>query len=121
MSSRYLSPFHTSYPTQDWVNLGTFHAANEREVQSFPLTTDESVYAKFIKLEMLSYYGNEHFCPLSLLRVLGASMIEVYQYAEEQKEQQQSQSVVLPASEGGEGEMYLYFHCGGSLRQFLLR
>ena len=28
---------------------------------------------------MLSFYGNEHFCPLSLLRVLGASMIEVFE------------------------------------------
>ena len=31
---------------------------------------------------MLSYYGKEHFCPLSLLRVLGASMMEVYEEAQ---------------------------------------
>lgn len=100
-----LSLFHSSYPTQDWVKLGTFHAANQRSVQSFPLATDESVYAKYIKVEMLSYYGSEHFCPLSLVRVLGASMMEVYEYTEEQKVQHQhTQTVVLPASEGGDGE-----------------
>jgi len=54
---------------------------------------------------MLSHYGREHYCPLSLLRVLGASMIQVFQYSEEQKEQQagQNQQVVIPAS-GKEGK-----------------
>lgn len=53
------------------------HASNEREVQSFPLATDEPNYAKYVRVEMLSHYGSEHFCPLSLLRVVGASMMEV--------------------------------------------
>ena len=62
---------------------------------------------------MVSHYGREHYCPISLLRVLGASMIEVFQDSEERKEQQgQSQPggsitppVVLPPSEGfSEGE-----------------
>ena len=54
---------------------------------------------------MLSHYGHEHYCPLSLLRVLGASMIQVFQYSEEQKEQQagQQQQTIIPAS-GVEGE-----------------
>ncbi len=100
---------HSSHPTQEWDKRGTFHAANERTVQSFPLATDESVYAKYIKVEMQSHYGTEHFCPLSLVRVLGASMMEVYEYTEGQKEQQHSASVVLPASEGGDGECLLTF------------
>ena len=53
------------------------HASNEREVQSFPLATDEPNYAKYVRVEMLSHYGSEHYCPLSLLRVVGASMMEV--------------------------------------------
>ena len=57
------------------------------------------------QVEMLSHYGHEHYCPLSLLRVLGASMIQVFQYSEEQKEQQsgQNQQIVIPAS-GKEGK-----------------
>ncbi len=106
-----MSPFHSSHPTQEWDKRGTFHAANERTVQSFPLATDESVYAKYIKVEMQSHYGTEHFCPLSLVRVLGASMMEVYEYTEGQKEQQHSTSVVLPASEGGDGECLLIIRC----------
>uniref|UniRef100_A0AAY4AWR5 SUN domain-containing protein n=2 Tax=Denticeps clupeoides TaxID=299321 RepID=A0AAY4AWR5_9TELE len=65
------------YPTNKWVKLGTFHAQDERIVQSFPL--DEHLYAKYIKVELLSHFGSEHFCPLSLVRVFGTSMVEEYE------------------------------------------
>ncbi|KAM4549282.1 SUN domain-containing ossification factor isoform 2-T2 [Odontesthes bonariensis] len=64
------------YPTNKWVKLGTFHARDERIVQSFPL--DEQLYAKYVKVELLSHFGSEHFCPLSLIRVFGTSMVEEY-------------------------------------------
>ncbi|XP_049337459.1 SUN domain-containing ossification factor isoform X7 [Astyanax mexicanus] len=71
------------YPTNKWIKLGTFHARDERTVQSFPL--DEQLYAKYvkmfikyIKIELLSHFGSEHFCPLSLIRVFGTSMVEEY-------------------------------------------
>ncbi|CAL8307038.1 unnamed protein product [Lota lota] len=72
------------YPTNKWVKLGTFHARDERTVQSFPL--DEQLYAKYVKMfikyikvELLSHFGSEHFCPLSLIRVFGTSMVEEYE------------------------------------------
>ena len=36
------------YPTNKWIKLGTFHARDERNVQSFPL--DEQMYAKYVKM-----------------------------------------------------------------------
>ncbi|CAB1326459.1 unnamed protein product [Coregonus sp. 'balchen'] len=67
-----------------WVKLGTFHARDERTVQSFPL--DEHLYAKYVKMftkyikvELVSHHGSEHFCPLSLIRVFGTSMVEEYE------------------------------------------
>lgn len=36
------------YPTNKWQKLGTFHARDERTVQSFPL--DEHLYAKYVKV-----------------------------------------------------------------------
>lgn len=36
------------YPTNKWIKLGTFHARDERTVQSFPL--DEQLYAKYMKV-----------------------------------------------------------------------
>uniref|UniRef100_A0AAY4D5J0 SUN domain-containing protein n=1 Tax=Denticeps clupeoides TaxID=299321 RepID=A0AAY4D5J0_9TELE len=62
------------YPTNKWIKLGTFHARDERTVQSFPL--DEQLYAKYVKVELQSHFGSEHFCPLSLFRVFGTSMVE---------------------------------------------
>jgi len=34
------------------------------------------MYAKYVKFEMLSHYGTEHYCPLSLVRIYGTSMAE---------------------------------------------
>ncbi|XP_048018962.1 SUN domain-containing ossification factor-like isoform X3 [Megalobrama amblycephala] len=65
------------YPNKKWVKLGTFHARDERTVQSFPL--DEHLFAKYVKVELLSHFGSEHFCPLSLIRVFGTSMMEEYE------------------------------------------
>ncbi|XP_056277079.1 SUN domain-containing ossification factor-like isoform X2 [Pseudoliparis swirei] len=65
------------YPTNKWLKLGTFHGRDERTVQSFPL--DEHLYAKFVKVELVSHFGAEHFCPLSLIRVFGTSMVEEYE------------------------------------------
>ncbi|XP_028283686.1 SUN domain-containing ossification factor isoform X2 [Parambassis ranga] len=65
------------YPTNKWLKLGTFHARDERTVQSFPL--DEHLYAKYVKVELVSHFGSEHFCPLSLIRVFGTSMVEEYE------------------------------------------
>ncbi|PNJ42739.1 SUCO isoform 4 [Pongo abelii] len=72
------------YPTNKWIKLGTFHGRDERNVQSFPL--DEQMYAKYVKMfikyikvELLSHFGSEHFCPLSLIRVFGTSMVEEYE------------------------------------------
>ncbi|XP_068196500.1 SUN domain-containing ossification factor-like isoform X2 [Antennarius striatus] len=72
------------YPTNKWLKLGTFHARDERTVQSFPL--DEHLYAKYVKMftkymkvELTSHFGSEHFCPLSLIRVFGTSMVEEYE------------------------------------------
>ncbi|KAM4022328.1 SUN domain-containing ossification factor isoform 2-T2 [Anomaloglossus baeobatrachus] len=70
------------YPTNKWVKLGTFHARDERTVQSFPL--DEQMYAKYVKVELISHFGSEHFCPLSLIRVFGTSMVEEYEEVDSQ-------------------------------------
>ncbi|XP_076135158.1 SUN domain-containing ossification factor isoform X2 [Alosa pseudoharengus] len=77
------------YPTNKWIKLGTFHARDQRTVQSFPL--DEQLYAKYVKMfikymkvELLSHFGSEHFCPLSLFRVFGTSMVEEIDEADSQ-------------------------------------
>ena len=66
------------------------------------------VHLYIVQVEMLSFYGKEHFCPLSLLRVLGASMMEVYEESQLQAQGGGANgghtTQTLPPSEGfGEG------------------
>nr|XP_028588022.1 SUN domain-containing ossification factor isoform X3 [Podarcis muralis] len=86
------------YPTNKWVKLGTFHARDERNVQSFPL--DEQMYAKYVKMfikylkvELVSHFGSEHFCPLSLIRVFGTSMVEEYEEIADSQYQSERQEL----------------------------
>lgn len=99
------------YPTNKWLKLGTFHARDERTVQSFPL--DEHLYAKYVKMftkyikvELVSHFGSEHFCPLSLIRVFGTSMVEEYEEIADPSErlEEQDDDMDYPAGHGpGDG------------------
>uniref|UniRef100_A0A9L0RGF7 SUN domain-containing ossification factor n=1 Tax=Equus caballus TaxID=9796 RepID=A0A9L0RGF7_HORSE len=79
------------YPTNKWIKLGTFHGRDERNVQSFPL--DEQMYAKYVKVELISHFGSEHFCPLSLIRVFGTSMVEEYEEIADSQYQSERQEL----------------------------
>ena len=63
------------YPTRDWALLGHFVASDERSIQNFPV--QQRLFGKFVKVELVSHYGKEHFCPISLFRVYGNSEYEV--------------------------------------------
>ncbi|KAK7945035.1 hypothetical protein WMY93_000763 [Mugilogobius chulae] len=100
------------YPTNKWLKLGTFHARDERTVQSFPL--DEHLYAKYVKMftkyikvELVSHFGSEHFCPLSLIRVFGTSMVEEYEEIADPSERPEEQDDDMDYPAGytpGEGD-----------------
>lgn len=63
------------FPSRDWRNIGQFTAQDERDIQSFNLAPH--LFGKFIKVELHSHYGSEHYCPISLFRVYGTSEFEV--------------------------------------------
>lgn len=63
------------FPSRDWSQVGQFTAKDERDIQSFHL--DPRLFGKFVKVELHSHYGSEHFCPVSLFRVYGTSEFEV--------------------------------------------
>uniref|UniRef100_A0A915BH74 SUN domain-containing protein n=1 Tax=Parascaris univalens TaxID=6257 RepID=A0A915BH74_PARUN len=81
------------YPSNDWITLEEFVAEDSRNVQRFPITTDINLYVKFIRVELLTHYGNEHYCTLSMIRVLGISMVDEY---EAEAEAAASVSAVTP-------------------------
>ncbi|CAG9531435.1 unnamed protein product [Cercopithifilaria johnstoni] len=65
------------YPSNEWMALGDFIVENSREIQRFPIVARS--YVKFLRLELLSHYGREHYCTLSLVRLLGISMVDEYE------------------------------------------
>ncbi|GIK00476.1 hypothetical protein Aspvir_004501 [Aspergillus viridinutans] len=82
------SIFHTfrvsvsdRYPPKpdQWRELGIFEARNTREVQAFAVE-NPLIWARYLKIEFLTHYGNEFYCPLSLIRVHGTTMLEEYKH-----------------------------------------
>ncbi|TID29960.1 hypothetical protein CANINC_001471 [Pichia inconspicua] len=65
------------YPVQQWVTIGEFEAINERGNQHFNIN-NPIIWAKFIKIEILSHYGNEFYCPISTIQVYGKTMMEQF-------------------------------------------
>lgn len=69
------------YPVklEKWRELGTFEARNSREVQAF-LVESPLIWARYLRVEFLAHYGNEYYCPVSLLRVHGTTMMEEFNH-----------------------------------------
>ncbi|KAF1850876.1 uncharacterized protein K460DRAFT_361633 [Cucurbitaria berberidis CBS 394.84] len=73
------------YPVklERWRMLGTFEARNSRDIQPF-LITEPQIWARYLRIEFLTQFGNEFYCPLSLLRVHGTTMMEQFRREEEE-------------------------------------
>lgn len=67
------------YPVKPdkWKELGIFEARNTREVQAFAVE-NPLIWARYLKIEFLTHYGNEYYCPVSLIRIHGTTMMEEY-------------------------------------------
>jgi len=72
------------YPVKSsgWKEVGFYEARNSREIQAF-LVENPLIWARYIRIEFLTHYGNEYYCPLSLLRVHGTTMMEEFRHQEE--------------------------------------
>jgi hypothetical protein len=69
------------YPVKidKWITLGIYEARNSREIQAF-LVESPMIWARYVRIEFLTHYGNEFYCPLSLVRVHGTTMMEEYKH-----------------------------------------
>jgi hypothetical protein len=65
-----------------WKDLGTFEARNSREIQAF-LVQNPLIWARYLKIEFLTHYGGEFYCPVSLIRVHGTTMMEEFRHQED--------------------------------------
>ena len=69
------------YPVKldKWRELGIFEAKNTRGVQPF-LIEEPQIWARYLRIEFLTHYGHEYYCPVSLLRVHGTTMMEEFNH-----------------------------------------
>jgi hypothetical protein len=93
------------YPVkiEKWKDLGTYEARNTREIQAF-LVQNPLIWARYLRIEFLTHYGNEYYCPVSLLRVHGTTMLEEFRHQEDaargdEEEATQEAAIVLTAIE----------------------
>ncbi|KAG0279234.1 hypothetical protein BGZ95_001892 [Linnemannia exigua] len=73
------------YPPRDdgWSILGQFQARNTRDAQVFKPTAPQ--LATYIRFDFVNHYGNEYYCPVTLLRVYGATALEQLKQEEEEE------------------------------------
>ncbi|KAI5054948.1 hypothetical protein GOP47_0030093 [Adiantum capillus-veneris] len=62
------------YPTDNWTNSGRFEAENVRTLQTFQLNDPQ--WVRYLKLVMVSHYGSDFYCTISVLEVHGVDAIE---------------------------------------------
>ncbi|KAL8734859.1 MAG: hypothetical protein Q9166_001211 [cf. Caloplaca sp. 2 TL-2023] len=69
------------YPVKldKWRELGTFEAKNSRGIQAF-LVEEPQIWARYLRVEFLTHYGHEYYCPVSLLRIHGTTMMEEFNH-----------------------------------------
>ncbi|CAB4054979.1 SUN domain-containing protein 2,Uncharacterized protein SLP1,Uncharacterized protein slp1 [Lepeophtheirus salmonis] len=88
------------YPSRDWTHFGTFKAQDSRDVQVFD-TLEDNIFGKYVKVEVYSHHGSEHYCPISLFKIFGISEIELMAHGDEEDE---DEVVVHPPPEPEEEE-----------------
>ncbi|ANB14045.1 Slp1p [Sugiyamaella lignohabitans] len=64
-------------PESSWKVLGEFEAQSVRDIQSFDIT-NPLIWARYLRVEVLSHWGHEYYCPVSLVRVHGTTMMDEY-------------------------------------------
>lgn len=63
------------YPADAWFTLGNFTAGNAKHAQRFAL--QEPKWVRYLKLNLLSHYGSEFYCTLSVVEVYGVDAVEL--------------------------------------------
>ncbi|GAA5995424.1 Slp1p [Rhodotorula paludigena] len=65
----------------DWHDLGTFRARNVRGLQVFRPLRDPH-FCRYLRIDFLSHFGSEYYCPVSLLRAYGFTQLDAYRESE---------------------------------------
>ena len=64
----------TSFPTEEWMNLGSYNAAPYLGEQTFNVTK-ATTHTRYLKFRFNTHYDNDALCTLSQLKVHGTTVI----------------------------------------------
>jgi len=82
-----------AYPTsqESWIKFGSFLYQDERNMQTFK--NEKGVVGRYVKVEIFSHHGDEHFCPISRIKVMGIPEIELISEDESESEKKIEESL----------------------------
>lgn len=60
----------TSYPTEQWIDLGTYTAEPRLGEQTFNITQLSSAHTRYVKIKFKTHYQDEALCTLSQIKVV---------------------------------------------------
>jgi len=91
--------------SKDWIDLGTYittPVSSGSRAQTFDLT--EPTWARYLKFEFLSHYGDEYYCTVSQISVHGSTMVQGFheQWAELESEDDADDSEPSDSEESSE-------------------
>ncbi|OBS28668.1 hypothetical protein FPOA_02606 [Fusarium poae] len=96
------------YPVKmdKWKEIGLFEARNSRDIQPF-LVQNPQIFSKYVRIEFLTHWGKEFYCPVSLLRIHGSRMLDSWKEADQardddsspEEEAEQTQQSLPPGEE----------------------
>ncbi|KAI9595312.1 UNC-like C-terminal-domain-containing protein [Syncephalis fuscata] len=69
----------------NWRTLGHYQARNARDIQAFHIE-NPIIWTRYLRIDFLSHYGNEYYCPVSVIKVYGPTMMEQYRREEQAAE-----------------------------------
>lgn len=62
------------FPSEEWFLVGEFERPNHRGTDTFRIL--QPMWARYIKVQILSNHGNEAYCTLSKIRIFGQTTLE---------------------------------------------
>lgn len=82
------------YPVKSdkWKEIGLFEARNSRDIQPF-LVQNPQIFSKYVRIEFLTHWGKEYYCPVSLLRIHGSRMLDSWKEARDDDVEETQQAL----------------------------
>eukprot|EP01135_Chromosphaera_perkinsii_P005717 Nk52_evm17s359 gene=Nk52_evmTU17s359 len=91
------------YPSKSWMLISHFSAENIAELQKFNASPNTQ-YAKFLRVEIVSHHDDEFYCPVSIFKVFGVTMLDEFKYfMEHDSHNHNEEEIAQTSSEQGDG------------------